>query len=209
MAGKTSKASTQPPGEALSPKHEAFVQAYVSRGMNGTKAYRAAYPGCKSDEVARAAAARLLANVSIRARVEEILAAGAERAEITVEQVLRELAVLGFSDIGKVVRWRPEVVYEEIEDEDNPDKPPRQVLQSRVLVLDSETLPPEVLAVAEVSQTANGALRVKMHDKHAPLVSIGKHLGMFVDRVRIQERKQISAEPMSAEEWKRQFVREG
>jgi hypothetical protein len=41
------------------------------------------------------------------ARVEEILAAGAERAEITVEQVLRELAVLGFSDIGKVVRWRP------------------------------------------------------------------------------------------------------
>jgi hypothetical protein len=49
-----------------------------------------------------------LANVSIRARVEEILAAGAERAEITVEQVLRELAVLGFSGIGKVVRWRPE-----------------------------------------------------------------------------------------------------
>ena len=44
----------------------------------------------------------------IPARVEEILAAGAERAEITVEQVLRELAVLGFSDIGKVVRWRPE-----------------------------------------------------------------------------------------------------
>src|SRR6266576_3194648 len=65
------------------------------------------------------------------------------------------------------------------------------------------------LAVAEVSQTANGALRVKLHDKHAALVSIGKHLGMFVDRVQIQERKQISAEPMSAEEWKRQFVREG
>jgi hypothetical protein len=31
MAGKTSKASTQPLGEALSPKHEAFVQAYVTR----------------------------------------------------------------------------------------------------------------------------------------------------------------------------------
>ena len=49
MAGKTSKAPTQPPGEALSPKHEAFVQAYVSRGMNGTKAYRAVYPSIKSD----------------------------------------------------------------------------------------------------------------------------------------------------------------
>jgi hypothetical protein len=60
-------------------------------------------------------------------------------------------------------------------------------------------------AVAEVWQTVNGALRVKLHDKHAALVSIGKHLGMFVDRVQIQERKQISAEPMSAEEWKRQL----
>jgi hypothetical protein len=70
--------------------------------------------------------------LTIRARVEEILAPGAERAEITVEQVLRELAVLGFSDIGKVVRWRPELVCEEFEDADNPDQPPRQVLQSRV-----------------------------------------------------------------------------
>ena len=66
MAGKTSKASTQPLGEALSPKHEAFVQAYVSRGMNGTKAYRAVYPSIKSDDVAGAAAARLLGNVRVR-----------------------------------------------------------------------------------------------------------------------------------------------
>ena len=83
MAGKTSKASTQPPGEALSPKHEAFVQAYVSRGMNGTKAYRAVYPSIKSDDVAGAAAARLLGNVRVQARIAEIMRAGAERAEVT------------------------------------------------------------------------------------------------------------------------------
>jgi hypothetical protein len=83
-------------------------------------------------------------------------------------------------------------------------------MMPRVTIVDADKISDEAAAaVAEVSQTANGALRVKLHDKHAPLVSIGKHLGMFVDRVRIQERKQISAEPMSAEEWKRQFVREG
>ena len=75
--------STQPPGEALSPKHEAFVQAYVSRGMNGTKAYRAVYPSIKSDDVAGAAAARLLGNVRVQARIAEIMRAGAERAEVT------------------------------------------------------------------------------------------------------------------------------
>jgi hypothetical protein len=34
-------------GEALSPKHEAFVQAYITNGMNATKAYRAVYPKTK------------------------------------------------------------------------------------------------------------------------------------------------------------------
>jgi hypothetical protein len=125
----------------------------------------------------------------------------------------RIVAVLGFSDIGKVVRWQPELVYEELyeelEDADNLDQPVRQMLQSRVLVIDSATLPPEArLAVAEVSQTANG-FRVKMHDKHAALVSIGKHLGMFTDQVQVRARYAISDQPMSAEEWKKQYVKEG
>jgi len=207
MAGKTSKASTQPPGEALSPKHEAFVQAYVSRGMNGTKAYRAVYPSIKSDDVAGAAAARLLGNVRVQARIAEIMRAGAERAEVTVEQVVRELKLIGFSDIRKVVSWRNELVTRT---EKGKDGEPVMVLMPRVTIVDADKISDEAAAaVAEVSQTVNGALRVKLHDKHAALVSIGKHLGMFVDRVQIQERKQISAEPMSAEEWKRQYVREG
>jgi phage terminase small subunit len=201
MAGKTSKASTQPPGAALSPKHEAFVQAYVSRGMNGTKAYRAVYPSIKSNDVAGAAAARLLGNVRVQARIAEITRAGAERAEVTVEQVVRELKLIGFSDIRKVVSWRTRT-------EKGKDGEP--VLMPRVTIVDADKISDEAAAaVAGVWQTVNGALRVKLHDKHAALVSIGKHLGMFVDRVQIQERKQISAEPMSAEEWKRQYVREG
>jgi hypothetical protein len=36
--------------------------------------------------------------------------AGAERAEVTVEQVLREVAKIGFSDIRKAVAWRNEMV---------------------------------------------------------------------------------------------------
>ena len=201
MAGKTSKASTQPPGEALSPKHEAFVQAYVSRGMNGTKAYRAVYPSIKSDDVAGAAAARLLGNVRVQARIAEIMRAGAERAEVTVEQVVRELKLIGFSDIRKVVSWRNELVTRT---EKGKDGEPVMVLMPRVTIVDADKISDEAAAaVAEVWQTVNGALRVKLHDKHAALVSIGKHLGMFVDRVQIQERKQISAEPMSAEEWKR------
>ena len=64
-------------------------------------------------------------------------------------------------------------------------------------------------AIAEVSQQANGALRVKMHDKHAALVSLGKHLGLFTHNVQIKAVYGISDKPMSAEEWKKQYVKPG
>src|SRR5205807_7588099 len=125
----------------------------------------------------------------------------------TVEQVVRELKLLGFSDIRKVVSWRNELVTRTEKAEDGE---PVMVMMPRVTIVDADKIRDEAAAaVAEVWQTVNGALRVKMHDKHAALVSLGKHLGLFTDHLKVQERKQISAEPMSAEEWKRQYVREG
>ena len=50
---------------------------------------------------------------------------------------------------------------------------------------------------------------MKLHDKHAALVSLGRHLGLFTDRVKVDAVYGISDEPMTAEEWKRQYVREG
>jgi hypothetical protein len=48
-----------------------------------------------------------------------------------------------------------------------------------------------------------------MHDKHAALVSLGRHLGLFTDHVKVDAVYGISEEPMSAEEWKKQYVKEG
>jgi phage terminase small subunit len=160
-----------------------------------------------SYKAARSNATRLMENDGIQARIAEIMAVGAERAEVTAEEVIRELKKLGFSCIGKAVTWRNEVVTQELEGGEEGET--RTVMVPRVTIVPTEDLDKATLdAIAEVSQQANGAVRVKMHDKHAALVSLGKHLGLFADRVQI-ERKQISAEPMSAEEWKKQFVREG
>ena len=63
-------------------------------------------------------------------------------------------------------------------------------------------------AIAQISQGPNGEVRVRLHDKHAALVSIG-HLGMFTDHFKVEAVYGISEEPMSAEEWKKQFVKEG
>jgi phage terminase small subunit len=80
------------------------------------------------------------------------------------------------------VSWRNELVTRT---EKGKDGEPVKVLMPRVTIVDADKISDEAAAaVAEVSQTVNGALRVKLHDKHAALVSIGKHLGMFVDRGR-------------------------
>src|ERR1700730_5979405 len=130
-----------------------------------------------------------------------------KRAEVTVEQVVRELKLLGFSDIRKVVSWRNELVTRT---EKGKDGEPVMVLMPRVTIVDADKISDEAAAaVAEVSQTVNGALRVKMHDKHAALVSLGRHLGLFDDKVKVDAVYGISEEPMSAEEWKKQYVKEG
>jgi hypothetical protein len=49
---------------------------------------------------------------------------------------------------------------------------------------------------------------VKLHDKHAALVSIGRYLGMFDDKVKVDAVYGISEEPMTAEEWKAQFCKD-
>jgi hypothetical protein len=70
-------------------------------------------------------------------------------------------------------------------------------------------LPDIAAAIAQISQGPNGEVRVRLHDKHAALVSIGRYLGMFDDKVKVDAVYGISDKPMSAEEWKKQHVKEG
>jgi phage terminase small subunit len=80
------------------------------------------------------------------------------------------------------------------------DGEPVMVLMPWVTIVDADEISDEAAAaVAEVSQTVNGALRVKMHDKHAALVSLGRHLGFFTDHVRVDAVYGISEEPMSTD----------
>jgi phage terminase small subunit len=40
-------------------------------------------------------------------------------------------------------------------------------------------------AISEISQSKDGALKVKLHDKQAALVNLGRHLGMFPTKVEL------------------------
>ena len=62
-------------------------------------------------------------------------------------------------------------------------------------------------AIAAVSQSSTGALRIKMLNKLAALVALGKRLGMFDERPqKTSAVYAISDTPMTKDEWVRRYV---
>lgn len=160
----------------MNAKQQRFVQEYLI-DLNGTQAaIRAGY----SRRTANEQAVRLLADISIKAAVKEAQDARAKAAGITAERVLSELAKIGFSDIRKAIAWQANVIGM-VEDEDGSE---RLAVSNQVQVVNSTDIDDlTAAAISEISQTAQGGIKIKFHDKRAALVDIGRHIGMFKERI--------------------------
>jgi phage terminase small subunit len=65
----------------------------------------------------------------------------------------------------------------------------------KVLTVPSDKLDEDTAAaISAVSQSSTGALRIKMHNKLAALVVLGKYLGMFDERPQEQQSNAASAQ---------------
>lgn len=157
---------------ALTPKQKIFADEYLI-DLNATRAYKVAYPRVKNEETAAAAGARLLRNVKVVEYVQKRMDERAQRTEITQDRVLQELAKLGFFDIRKLF--------------DDSGKP------LDITGLDDETA--ACIAGLEVMDVYEGAgedkefvgyvKKYKLSDKLKALELIGRHLGMFKDKVEL------------------------
>ena len=57
-------------------------------------------------------------------------------------------------------------------------------MTNQVELIDSDVIDDDpAAAISEISQTDKGGLKVKFHDKRAALVDLGRHLGLFTDKV--------------------------
>ena len=74
----------------MTEKQERFCEEYV-KDLNPVRAYMTVYKNCRKERTASAAAARLLADVSVSARVRELKEQVTERNLITAEDVVRDL----------------------------------------------------------------------------------------------------------------------
>jgi len=158
----------------LTAKQKCFVQEYLV-DLNATQAaIRAGY----SEKTAYSAGQRLLKNVEVQKAITKAKAKRSNRTEITADRVLQELARIGFADIRKAVAWGRSPLDTEA-DEAQPNGLgifPVELMPSSQM--DDDT----AAAVSEVSLTAQG-VKIKLHDKLSALEKIGKHLGMFPNKV--------------------------
>jgi phage terminase small subunit len=170
---------------ALTPKQQRFADEYLI-DLNATQAaIRAGYSGKTAEQQGY----QLLQNTSVAAAIAEAQAKRAARTEITADRVLNELAKIGFSDIRKAVRWYSQTSVAAVDTDADMaalagEGELRFAVANQVELVSSSDVDDETAAaIAEIGQSATGALKVKLHDKRAALVDIGRHLGMFKDRV--------------------------
>jgi phage terminase small subunit len=149
----------------MTPKQQAFVAEYLV-DLNGAEAARrAGY----SPKTASVQAAQLMAMPHIKEAIEAGMAARAERVEITADNVLRELAKIGFGDIRRLVTASGGLRRLESLDD-----------QAAAMVAAVDVV---VKPVPGGEGEVEHVHKIKLWDKRAALVDIGRHLGMFKERI--------------------------
>lgn len=155
----------------LTPRQLRFVGEYLV-DLNATQAaIRAGY----SRKTAQEQSSRLLSNVMVAAAVAAAQAKRSERTEITQDRVLTELAKLGFANMAD---------YMVATAGGGPYLDFSALTQDQAAALQEVTVEDYVEGRGE---NARGVKRVKfkLADKRAALVDIGRHLGMFKDRLEL------------------------
>lgn len=165
----------------LTDRQERFCQEYLV-DLNGTQAaIRAGY----SQKTAQMQASRLLLNVMVQNRIQELKQERQKRVEVTQDRIIEELSYIAFSKASDYARVVEKELQVEVGGTMVPvyDKDGNPVLYRTVEpVLTDELTEEQKRAIAVIKRGRDG-FEIKPYDKERALEALGKHLGMFVDRV--------------------------
>lgn len=146
----------------MTEKQKIFADEYLI-DLNATRAYRVAYPSVKKDETAASASARMLRNVKVQKYIADRMQERQKRTEITQDRVLEELAAIAFARATD---------YAEVKDE-------------CVRIKDTDRLTDQQLKAIVGIKEGKFGIELKLNDKEKALELLGRHLGMFKDKVEV------------------------
>ena len=171
----------------MTDKQIIFANEYLI-DLNGTRAYKEAYPHVKNDNTAAAAATRLMNNPEVKDYIDKRIKDRLERIEVTQDDVIQELAAIAFangSDYAKVVT-KP-VMIQTSEGDYVPvlDSEVNQMYCQAVEITETDKLSRrQIKAISGIKQGKNG-IELTTYDKVKALELLGRHLGMFKDKVEV------------------------
>lgn len=171
----------------MTKKQEIFVNEYLV-DLNATRAYMVAYPRVKSDKVAAASAARMLRNVKVEEKIKIKMQERIERVEITQDMVLRELAVIAFSkytDYGTVVERQAFITDKNGNNIALVDKNGKPLMVKDIDYQLTQLMPESAKKAIKSIKPGKNGLEVELYDKEKALELLGRHLGMFKDKVEL------------------------
>ena len=149
--------------EKLTPKQERFCEEYLI-DLNATQAaIRAGY----SEKTAREQAAQILSKLNIQEKIAELKAERSQRTEIKQDRVVKELAAMAFAKATD---------YAQIAD-----------VGGKVAIMLTPTAQltkAQQAGIVGIKQTQAG-IEVKL-DKTKALELLGRHLGMFKDKIELE-----------------------
>ena len=169
----------------MTEKQMAFANEYLI-DENATRAYRKVYPDCKTDNSAATCGRRLLRNVQIKKYLQKRMKDREKRTEIKQDDVLRELAYIAFSKTSDYVRVIQKPKMKEGQDGDEIpalDENGQQVMFPAVECVPTDQLTEgQKRALAEIRDGRHG-IEIKTYDKLKALELLGRHLGMWNDKI--------------------------
>lgn len=141
------------------PRHKRLADEYLVDLHETNAAIRAGYTGQHLCVTAR----RIMRRPDVQEYIKQRMMEREIRTEVTQDMVIKELANIAFADPRSVMSWGPD----------------------GVILIDSQAITREQAAiVSEVAETKDG-VRLKTHSKMQALELLGKHMGMFKDRVEV------------------------
>lgn len=149
--------------DGLNDKQRMFVEEYMIDFNGKQAAIRAGY----SPKCAEVTASKLLSKAKVHAYKEVLMAEASRRTGVSVDRVIRELARLAFINPTKAVNFDTVELQRDAKEDDLAAVASIRV--KRIVTDDNEIEEREI----------------KFFDKQKSLDSLGKYLGMFTEKVKI------------------------
>lgn len=161
---------------SLSNQQKLFCQEYLKLGMNGSQAYMNVYKSCKKEATARTNASRLLTNANIQEYIKELQSKVEEKAVVSIEDIVKELSIIAFTDRTKLSKNVRNKIVELKEDGIN-----KEYYEDNVIFTETDELDEETKKVIAGYKKTQSGFAIETYDKMKALELLGKYLGMFKD----------------------------